>query len=111
MHLDSADLDRPASLTLWESGPTAPKAVEPHSYGSLRLALAEARRALAEDDATPWITTDSGLILTPGWLRAHFARMAMPRWKERTASGAVAARAPLEAALRQRPREAAPPPG
>lgn len=65
------DLARPASLTLWSSEPDAPKAVVPRDYPTLREALREAGIAMSADSASPWIITDSGLILSPAWLRGH----------------------------------------
>lgn len=62
-----SDLDRPAILTLWPDCPMT-KAVEPRSVATLREALREAGEALRAGRASPWIETDSGLLLGPGVL-------------------------------------------
>lgn len=71
MSIEPDDLSRPASLTLWPSEPDAPKAVEPRPYPTLQEALHEAGLALTDETGTPWIITESGLILSPSWLRGH----------------------------------------
>ena len=61
------DLDRPATLTLWPDCPMT-KAVEPRAVATLREALREAVEAVRAGGASPWIETDSGLLLGPGVL-------------------------------------------
>ncbi|GJD47307.1 hypothetical protein OPKNFCMD_0013 [Methylobacterium crusticola] len=70
LHLD---LDEPADLTIWPSGPDCAKAVEPVAFPTLRAALSAAALALEDPHLDPWILTASGLILTPDWLQGHFA--------------------------------------
>lgn len=71
MTIEPEDLARPASLTLWSSEPDAPKAVEPREYPTLKEALHRAGIAMSDESAAAWILTESGLILTPAWLRNH----------------------------------------
>ncbi|MGU3536675.1 hypothetical protein [Methylobacterium sp. A54F] len=66
------DWERPAYLTLWSAEPNAPKAVEPKPCPTLREALAEASAAM-QAGLVAWILTDSGLILSPTWLRGYQA--------------------------------------
>lgn len=66
------ELACPATLTLWPHSIDA-KAVEPREMPSLHLALAEAMDALRTGNATPWIITSAGTILTPAVLRALMA--------------------------------------
>ena len=41
------------------------------SFSTLRAALAAAALAIDTEDAKPWIITESGDILAPGWIRAN----------------------------------------
>ena len=67
------DLDRPALLTIWPLCDITAKGVEPQEVSSLRAAFAEAFFALRGGTGSPWIITDSGLILTPSSLVALMA--------------------------------------
>lgn len=66
------DLDRSAELTLWPGYAPARVAVS-HSFPTLRAALAAAVAAIDAEDANPWIITEGGDILAPGWIRANTA--------------------------------------
>jgi hypothetical protein len=67
-----SDLDRPAELTLWPGAAQARVAAS-RSFPTLRAALAAAIAAIKAEDANPWIITESGDILAPGWIRASTA--------------------------------------
>lgn len=67
-----ADLDKPAELTLWP-GHAPAHVAEAHSFPTLRAALAAAAEAIDAENAKPWIITDAGDILAPGWIRANTA--------------------------------------
>lgn len=69
--MTDADLDGPASLTVWQSGPDHAKAVVPVEFSTLRGALAAAADALKDPEASPWIMTAGGMILTPAWLEEY----------------------------------------
>ncbi len=64
------DLDRPAELTLWPGHAPAHTA-DARSFPTLRAALAAAAKAIEVENAKPWIITESGDILAPGWIRAN----------------------------------------
>lgn len=64
------DLDRPAELTLWPGHAPAHTA-DARSFPTLRAALAAAARAIQTENAKPWIITERGDILAPGWIRAN----------------------------------------
>ncbi|MEA1830915.1 hypothetical protein U8607_02370 [Methylobacterium durans] len=66
------DLERPALLTLWPHALDV-KAVEPREVASLKEALREAFAALHADSGAPWITTQSGHILSPSVLAGLWA--------------------------------------
>lgn len=73
--ISGEDLDRPAQLTIWPfcaagADGGGAKGVEPRDMPSLRQALDEAFAALRAATGSPWIITDSGLILTPASLLA-----------------------------------------
>ncbi|MHB2207008.1 hypothetical protein [Methylobacterium sp. CM6257] len=68
--MTSSDLNKPAELTLWSSRNPAHTA-QGHSFPTLRAALAAATEAMAAGDAQPWIITEAGDILAPGWIRAN----------------------------------------
>ncbi|MGT2479547.1 hypothetical protein ACU4GR_13200 [Methylobacterium oryzae CBMB20] len=64
------DLDKPAELTLWPSHTPAHTA-DARSFPTLRAALAAAAEAIDTANAKPWIITEAGDILAPGWIRAN----------------------------------------
>lgn len=66
------DLDRPAELTLWP-GYAPAQVADSRSFPTLRAALAAAVAAIDAEDASPWIITEDGDILAPGWIRANSA--------------------------------------
>ncbi len=66
------DLDRPAELTLWP-GYAPARVADSRSFPTLRAALAAAVAAIDAEDASPWIITEDGDILAPGWIRANSA--------------------------------------
>jgi hypothetical protein len=65
-----ADLDRPAELTLWP-GHAPARTADARSFPTLRAALAAAAKAIQTENAKPWIITEAGDILAPGWIRAN----------------------------------------
>lgn len=65
-----ADLDKRAELTVWPSHAPG-RAAEGRPFATLREALSVAVRAIEADDAQPWIITEAGDILSPGWIRAN----------------------------------------
>ena len=65
-----SDLNKPAELTLWSSHNPAHTA-QGRSFPTLRAALAAAAEAIDTDNARPWIITQAGDILAPGWIRAN----------------------------------------
>ena len=65
-----ADLDRPAELTLWP-GHAPARTADARSFPTLRAALAAAAKAIKTENAKPWIITEAGDILAPGWIRAN----------------------------------------
>lgn len=67
-----SDLDRPAELTVWP-GHTPAHVADARNFSTLRAALAAAAEAIDAEDAKPWIITESGDILAPGWIRANTA--------------------------------------
>ena len=67
-----SDLNRPAELTIWSSRNPAHIA-QGRPFPTLRAALAVAAQAMDTGDARPWIITESGDILAPGWIRANTA--------------------------------------
>uniref|UniRef100_UPI00313BF5F3 hypothetical protein n=1 Tax=Methylobacterium fujisawaense TaxID=107400 RepID=UPI00313BF5F3 len=67
-----SDLDKPAELTVWP-GHTPAHVADARSFSTLRAALAAAAEAIDADDAKPWIITEAGDILAPGWIRANTA--------------------------------------
>jgi len=67
-----SDLDKPAELTVWP-GHTPAHVADARSFSTLRAALAAAAKAIDAEDAKPWIITESGDILAPGWIRANTA--------------------------------------
>jgi hypothetical protein len=67
-----ADLDKPAELTLWPGHAPAHTA-DARSFPTLRAALAAAAEAIDADNAKPWIITEGGDILAPGWILANTA--------------------------------------
>lgn len=67
-----SDLDRPAELTIWPGSAPA-RVAALHSFPTLRAALAAAAAAIDAEDANPWIITEGGDILAPGWIRANSA--------------------------------------
>ncbi|MGH1574958.1 hypothetical protein ACRAWG_35375 [Methylobacterium sp. P31] len=64
------DLDKPAELTLWPGHAPAHTA-DARSFPTLRAALAAAAEAIDTANAKPWIITEAGDILAPGWNRAN----------------------------------------
>ncbi|GJD48269.1 hypothetical protein OPKNFCMD_0986 [Methylobacterium crusticola] len=71
--MQDLDLDEPADLTVWCSGPGRIKAVEPMAFTTLRAALSAARSVISTPGLRPWIVTAGGLILTPAWLEGYAA--------------------------------------
>lgn len=67
-----SDLDRPAELTLWPGSAPA-RVAATRSFPTLRAALAAAVAAIDAEDANPWIITEGGDILAPGWIRSNSA--------------------------------------
>ena len=67
-----SDLDKPAELTVWP-GHAPAHVADARSFSTLRAALAAAAEAIDAADAKPWIITESGDILAPGWIRANTA--------------------------------------
>ncbi|MGH1571317.1 hypothetical protein ACRAWG_12250 [Methylobacterium sp. P31] len=67
-----SDLDKPAELTLWPAYAPA-QVADARSFPTLREALAAAARAIDAGNAKPWIVTERGDILAPGWIRANTA--------------------------------------
>ena len=65
-----SDLDKPAELTVWP-GHTPAHVADARSFLTLRAALAAAAEAIDTADAKPWIITEDGDILAPGWIRAN----------------------------------------
>ena len=65
-----SDLDKPAELTVWP-GHTPAHVADARSFPTLRAALAAAAQAIDVEGAKPWIITESGDILAPGWIRAN----------------------------------------
>ncbi|GJE13245.1 hypothetical protein [Methylobacterium longum] len=65
-----SDLEKPAELTVWP-GHTPAHVADARSFSTLRAALAAAAVAIDTEDAKPWIITESGDILAPGWIRAN----------------------------------------
>ncbi|MGH1569539.1 hypothetical protein ACRAWG_01280 [Methylobacterium sp. P31] len=43
------------------------------SFPTLRAALTAAAKAIRTENAKPWIITERGDILAPGWIRANAA--------------------------------------
>ena len=76
--MSDLDLDGPASLTVWQSRPDCLKAVLPVEFATVREALAAAADALTDPEASPWIITAGGLILTPAWLEDYLDDEAAP---------------------------------
>lgn len=67
-----ADLDKRAELTVWPGqGPAY--VAQGHEFPTLREALAAAAQAMDAVGAQPWIITEDGDILAPGWIRANAA--------------------------------------
>jgi len=65
-----ADLDKRAELTVWPK--RAPgRSARGRPFATLREALAVAVQAIEAEDAQPWIITEAGDILSPGWIRAN----------------------------------------
>ena len=65
-----ADLDKRAELTVWSK--RAPgRSARGRPFATLREALAVAVQAIEAEDAQPWIITEAGDILSPGWIRAN----------------------------------------
>lgn len=65
-----ADLDKRAELTVWPK--RAPgRSATGRPFATLREALAVAVQAIEAEDAQPWIITEAGDILSPGWIRAN----------------------------------------
>ncbi|KIU27433.1 hypothetical protein SR39_29675 [Methylobacterium radiotolerans] len=62
-----ADLDKRAELTIWPRPPAPTK--QAMEFRTLREALTAA--APAHSEAQPWIVTEDGDILSPGWIRAN----------------------------------------
>ncbi|MDP4006831.1 hypothetical protein [Methylobacterium sp. NEAU K] len=67
-----SDLDKPAELTLWP-GYRPAQVADARSFPTLREALAAAAQAIDAEKAKPWIITEAGDILAPGWIRANTA--------------------------------------
>ncbi|CAM3132807.1 MULTISPECIES: hypothetical protein [Methylobacterium] len=65
-----ADLDKRAELTVWPNRSLG-RSAEGRPYATLREALAAAAEAIAVGDAQPWIITEEGDVLSPGWIRAN----------------------------------------
>ena len=65
-----SELDKPAELTVWP-GHTPARVADACSFSTLRAALAAAAEAINTADAKPWIITEAGDILAPGWIRAN----------------------------------------
>ena len=66
------DLNKAAELTLWPSHGPAHTA-DARSFPTLRAALAAAAEAIDAGNAKPWIITEAGDILAPGWIYANTA--------------------------------------
>ena len=67
-----SDLDKPAELTVWP-GHAPAHVAQGHAFPTLRAALAAAAEAIDAENAKPWIITENGDILAPGWIRANTA--------------------------------------
>ena len=65
-----ADLDKRAELTVWP-GHLQARTARGQAFSTLREALAAAAESIQADDAQPWIITEDGDILSPGWIRAN----------------------------------------
>ncbi|GJE53331.1 hypothetical protein GOFOIKOB_6410 [Methylobacterium tardum] len=67
-----SDLDKPAELTVWP-GHAPAHVAQGRAFPTLRAALAAAAEAIDVENAKPWIITENGDILAPGWIRANSA--------------------------------------
>ena len=67
------ELNQRASLAIWPAAQLGGAALS-QEFPTVREALQAAARVLIDPDAKPWIVTESGAILRPGWIREQ-ARM------------------------------------
>ena len=71
--MSTSELERPASLSVW-SPARRRGAVPARDFSTLRDALGAAVDALRESGARPWIVTERGAVLSPGWIGAHVGK-------------------------------------
>ena len=92
--MTQSDLDKPAELTVWP-GHAPSRAADARSFPTLRAALAAAAKAIVAEDAKPWIITEAGDILAPGWIRANTDAHRLQQWVVAGARGLLSCRTAL----------------
>ena len=65
-----SDLDKRADLTIWPWA-VSTRMQEGREFETLREALTAAIDALRDPKVLPWIVTEGGHVLSPGWIAAN----------------------------------------